>query len=262
MGTVRKVFGHQVRATLRGRAIAGYAIFFGLATFGLLHFGGGPARALPSLATLIVLVVPVVCLLITTTSIYHGGDFIELLLAHPVGRRPLFAGLYLGLTVPLVVAFLFGLLAPLAATGAVGDHLRAVALLTTAGTLLTAVSTSLGFLVAFRVDDPAKGSGVALLLWLALAVLYDGVVLFLAYRWAAYPLEVAMLVLMALNPVDVARVLVIMALDTSAMLGYTGAVFQDFFGGASGVAVAVLFLTAWIVVPGLAALRTFRRKDF
>ena len=209
---------------------------------------------MPSLATLIVLVVPVVCLLITTTSIYHGGDFIELLLAHPVGRRPLFAGLYLGVTLPLAVAFLVGLLAPLIAAGAFPEHLRAIGLLATAGTLLTAVSTSIGFWVAIRMEDPAKGSGVALLIWLTLAVLYDGAVLFVAYRWAAYPLETVMLALMG--------VLLAVALDASAMLGYTGSVFQDFFGGWSGIAVAVLCLGAWIVIPGAAALRSFRSKDF
>lgn len=71
-----------------------------------------------------------------------------------------------------------------------------------------------------------------------------------------------MLVLMALNPVDVARVLVIMALDASAMMGYTGAVFQDFFGGAGGTALALGVLSLWAVIPGAAALRTFMRKDF
>ncbi len=53
-----------------------------------------------------------------------------------------------------------------------------------------------------------------------------------------------------------------MALDASAMMGYTGAVFQDFFGGALGTSLALACLTAWAVVPALAAMRTFRRKDF
>ena len=106
MNTLRRVLLHQVRDVMRGRAIAGYTLFFALSTWGLLHFGGGAGRALPSLATLVVLVVPLVCLLITTTYAYHGADFIELLLSQPVGRRPLFAGLWLGLTLPLVGAFL------------------------------------------------------------------------------------------------------------------------------------------------------------
>lgn len=262
MGTARKVFTHQARNVVRGRSLAGYALFLGAAAWGLIHFGGGTARALPSIATLIVLIVPLISLLMTTTFVYHSGDFIELLLSHPVGRRPLFAGLYLGLTLPLLSAFLLGLGIPLVLGGAFSQHASDIGLLALAGTLLTAVFTSIGFLVALRVNDPAKGGGIALLIWLALAVLYDGVVLFAAYRWAAYPLEGAMLVLMALNPIDVARILIIIALDASALMGYTGAVFQDFFGGAKGLLMAVSSLSLWVLAPGLLALRTFVKKDF
>lgn len=262
MNTVLKVLKYQLRDLMRGKAIAGYTLFFAIATWGLLNFGGGAGRALPSLATLIVLVVPLVCLLVTTTFVYNSGDFVELLLSHPVGRRRLFTGLYLGLTLPLMFAFALGLLVPLVAAGAMSDHAGGILLLLAAGVLLTGVFTSLGFLVAYRVNDPARGAGVALLLWLGLAVLYDGVVLFGAYQWAAYPLEVPMLVVMLLNPVDVARILVLIALDASALMGYTGAVFQEFFGSATGVWVALASLTAWMVAPGLWALRTFRHKDF
>jgi len=262
MTTAWKVLRYELRDLLRGRSIAGYTLFFAAATWGLLHFGGGPGRALPSLATLIVLIVPLACLLFTTTFVYHSSDFIELLLAHPVGRRPLFAGLYLGLTLPLMGAFLIGLLVPLIASGALVEHGSGVFLLSLAGTLLTGAFTSIGFLVALRVSDPARGSGLALLLWLALAVLYDGVVLYAAYRWAAYPLEGPMLFMMALNPVDVARILVLMALDASAMMGYTGAVFQDFFGGSRGLFVSTASLLTWMSVPALIAMRTFEKKDF
>ena len=68
--------------------------------------------------------------------------------------------------------------------------------------------------------------------------------------------------MMLLNPVDVARVMALMALDASALMGYTGAVYRDFFGGASGVLVATSSLGLWVVAPGLLALRTFRRRDF
>lgn len=262
MSTMRTLLAQELRDLLRGRAIAGYTVFLALATAGLLHFSGGSERALPSLATLIVLVVPLVCLLVTTTFLYHGRDFIELVLSQPVGRRPFFASLYLGLVVPLVGALLVGLLVPLLVMGSPAGQGSAILLLVVTGALLTGVFTSLGFLIAIKIDDPARGNGVALVLWLAMVVLYDGAVLYAAYRWAAYPLEVPMLVLMGLNPVDVARVLVIMALDASAMMGYTGAVFQDFFGSAVGVAMAIGGLMVWTLLPGLGAMRAFTRKDF
>ncbi|MDH3222453.1 MAG: ABC transporter permease [Gemmatimonadota bacterium] len=262
MSTVKTLLIRQIRDLSRARAVAGYGAFMAMATWGLLHFGGGAERAMPSLATLVVLVVPLVTILITTTYLYHSGDFIELILSHPVGRRPVFLSLYVGLVTTLVGALLLGILLPFALTGFALGAVRGLGLILVAAALLTAVFTSLGFLVAFKVDDPARGNGVALLLWLTMGVLYDGVVLYAAYRFAAYPLETPMLVLMGLNPVDVARVVVVMALDASAMMGYTGAVFQEFFGGASGIALALGCLTLWVALPGLAALRTFVRKDF
>lgn len=262
MSALGTLLARQFGDLLRTRAVAGYGVFVALATWGLLQFGGGAERALPSLATLVVLVVPLVSVLITTTYLYHSGDFIELILSHPVGRRPLFLSLYLGLVVTLVGAFLVGVLAPFLAVGIPAATGRGLMILLIAGAFLTAIFVSLGFFVAFKVADPARGNGVALLVWLTLAVLYDGGVLYAAYRWAAYPLETPMLLLMALNPVDVARVLVIMGLDASAMMGYTGAVFQDFFGGGWGMVVAIACLVLWVVVPGLGALRVFVRKDF
>jgi Cu-processing system permease protein len=45
-------------------------------------------------------------------------------------------------------------------------------------------------------------------------------------------------------------------------MGYTGAVFQSFFGGLWGAALAFLALVLWTVAPALAGLRSYRRKDF
>ncbi len=65
-----------------------------------------------------------------------------------------------------------------------------------------------------------------------------------------------------LNPVDLGRVLPLLQLDTAALMGYTGAVFERFFGGALGEAVTTMALLFWCVGPLLLAHRVFRRKDF
>jgi Cu-processing system permease protein len=261
MNRALKVMRYQVVDLVRGRALVGYALFFVAITASLTYFGGGVARALPSLATMILLIVPLVSLLMATTTIYNRGDFVNLLLTHPVGRRPVFIGLHLGVTLPLMAAFLIGVLTPLLLSGGASEHLGAIAILAGAGVLLTGVFASIGMAVALYFDRMARGSGFALLLWLALVVLYDGLVLFAAYRWAAYPMEGPMLALMALNPVDLARVMVLVALDASALMGYTGAVFQDFFGGTGGLVLAAACLSAWIAGPTLAAMRLFERKN-
>ncbi|MEQ9568556.1 MAG: hypothetical protein RLN75_00065 [Longimicrobiales bacterium] len=128
--------------------------------------------------------------------------------------------------------------------------------------LLTGVFGALAILVATSVGTAARGLAAALLVWLALTVLYDGLVLLGAQAFSAHPLERPLLAAMLLNPVDLARVMVLMALDAPALLGYTGAVFQDFFGTARGALVAAASLGLWIGVPVALAARRFRRMDF
>jgi Cu-processing system permease protein len=261
MGATWKVLRYEVRNVLRGKVLVGYGVFFFAATLGLARLGGGVERALPSLASIVLLAVPLVSLLVATVFRYDGRAFTELLLSHPVGRKDLFRGLYLGIAFPLAGMFLLGAGIPLVALGGVQQAGASVALLLAAGVLLTAVFTALGFLVAFSVGDAARGLAAALVLWLAVTLVYDGVVLLASHALAAYPLERPMLAAMLLNPVDLARVMVLMALDASALMGYTGAVFQDFFGGRWGMVAASASLAAWVALPYALALRRFRRMD-
>lgn len=260
--SVYRILAYTVRNQLRGRAIPGYALFFLAVTFGLLHFGGGIERALPSLASMVLLVVPLVSLIVGTVGFYDGREFTELLLSHPVGRGRLFVALYLGLVLPLSAAFVMGTGIPLVLAGLEAGTVLPVVLTLVGGVLLTAVFGALAVLVATSVQDAARGLGVALLVWLGLTVMYDGLVLLGTQIFSAYPLERPLLVAMLFNPVDLARVLVLLAMDAPALLGYTGAVFQRFFGGFTGIVIAMLSLAAWVGLPSYAALRRFRRMDF
>jgi len=261
MRTAWKVFRYEVRNVLRGKALLGYAAFFVLVTTGLVALGGGVQRALPSLVSVVLLVVPLASLLLTVVALYDGRDFTELLLAHPVARGPLLLGRYLGLTLPLALALPLGVGAPLGFSGIPGDQLPAALLILGAGVLLTAVFTALGLCVTVLVQEPARGLGLALVLWLALTLLYDGAVLAAAHAFSAWPLEEPMLVAMLLNPVDLARMVMLVAVDASVLAGYTGAVFADFFGGVRGPLLAAAALLLWVGLPGAFALRRFRRMD-
>ena len=101
MRVVLKVARAQARDTLRSRSIIVYALFFLLLTEGLLRFAGTSSQALLNIATATLLVVPLVTLMLTTIAVYNAREFIELLLAQPIRRSALFAGVYLGLMTPL-----------------------------------------------------------------------------------------------------------------------------------------------------------------
>jgi Cu-processing system permease protein len=83
-----------------------------------------------------------------------------------------------------------------------------------------------------------------------------------ATRLAEFPIERPMLVAMFANPIDLARLVMLTRFDVAALLGYTGALFQQFLGGASGVMVAITVITLWATLPALFGARLFHHKDF
>lgn len=256
-----RVARYQVSNVLRSRWLLAYALFFAVVTDALVRFGGGDARAMLSLVSVSLLVVPLASLVCGTTYLYDARDFTEVLLAQPVGRAPLFAGLYAGLALPLALAFVAGAGLPFLVHGVPEGQRATLATLLACGAGLSLAFVGLAFLVALRTDDKVKGLGAAIGLWLALALLYDGAVLLLVALLADHPLERPLVALMLANPVDLARVLLLLELDAAALMGYTGAVFTRFFGGAGALA-AVGMLAAWIVGPVLLGGRAFRRRDF
>jgi Cu-processing system permease protein len=129
------------------------------------------------------------------------------------------------------------------------------------GCIITAIFVSIAFLTAVYARDKAKGIGIAILLWLYFSLLFDGLVLFLLFQLSDYPLEKLMVCLSALNPIDLGRIMILLRLDVSALMGYTGAIFKDFFGTSYGMALAAITLFLWILIPFLLSLKKFDRKD-
>jgi Cu-processing system permease protein len=100
------------------------------------------------------------------------------------------------------------------------------------------------------------------LLWLFLAVVYDGLFLMSLIMFEEYPLDTFSLVATALNPIDLSRILILLKLDISALLGYTGAIFKKFFGTDLGFLVSMAILLVWTVLPILGLRYKAKRKDF
>ena len=65
----------------------------------------------------------------------------------------------------------------------------------------------------------------------------------------------------AFNPIDLSRILILLKMDVSALMGYTGAIFKDFFGTQTGLVISFSVLFSWIVIPTWLSLRKFSNKD-
>ena len=109
--------------------------------------------------------------------------------------------------------------------------------------------------------DKARGIGLCLLLWFYFALIYDGIVLLILFTFSDYPLEKLTLLLTALNPIDLGRIFIMLKMDISALMGYTGALYKDFFGSSTGILFTTGIMLVWILLPLWLAVRRFKKKD-
>ena len=209
------------------------------------------------------LVVPLVGMIYGILYIYQSREFVELLLTQPINRRVLYWGLYLGISTPLMAAFVVGSMLPLGWHGILIIDGVASAMVLGLGGILTLIFSSLGFVFGLLFyEDKIKGFGFTIVVWLFLAILYDGLVLLLVFVFGDYPLERFVIAVSMLNPIDMARIMVMLEFDISALMGYTGAVFNRFFGTMMGLITAGGMLLLWLGVPTWLGLRVFEKKDF
>lgn len=258
-----KVIKYQLRDAFRSRWVIFYGLLFLLITDVLFRFGGDGSRVLVSLINVVLLFIPLISTLMGTMYIYNSRSYMELLLCQPIKRSSLYWAFYLGLTLPMIVAFLVGTLIPFFYHGGFGEGvLMPLMLLLASGVALNVIFIALAFFLGLSFADRVKGLGLALFIWFFFSVIYDGIILFIIYGYAQYPLEKPVIILTMLNPVDLGRVLLLLNFDISALMGFTGAVFKDFFGSLQGMLVTIGGLLAWITVPFILGFRTFLKKDF
>ncbi|AEI46573.1 ABC transporter permease subunit [Runella slithyformis] len=254
---MNKVTKYVLYDIIRNRFVMGYTLLLAAVSFSFFGFDPDPNKGLLSLLNIILMVVPLVSIIFSTIHFYNSYEFIELLSAQPLSRRSIFLSEYIGVAASLSLAFLVGVGIP---TMLFEGTERGIVLIIS-GLLLTLSFVSLAFLAAVITRDKAKGMGLALVIWFYFALVYDGLVLGILFSFSDYPLEKVMLFLTALNPTDLARIMVLMKMDISALMGFTGAVFQDFFSTNYGLIIALSALLVWVIWPVALATRIFRKKD-
>lgn len=252
-----KVIKYVVYDIIRNRFVLGYTLLLLVMSLSFFGFESDPNKGLLSMLNIILMVVPLVSIIFSTIHFYNSYEFLELLSAQPMSRKTIFFSQYLGVCISLSLAFLIGVGLP---TYIFEGSERGFTLISS-GFLLTLIFVSIAFFASVFTRDKAKGIGIALALWFYLCLLYDDLVLTALLSLSDYPMEKASLVFSALNPTDLARILVLMKLDVSALMGITGAVFQNFFSSNIGISVAFLLLILWIIIPIQFAFKLFNKKD-
>lgn len=242
---------------IKNKIVLSYAILLAILSWSVFSLEDNSAKGLLTLLNVMLLTVPLVSIIFSTIYIYNSSEFIELMVSQPIKRSKIWISLYIGLCLALITAFFIGIGLPLLLYAPL--HIGIVFNIT--GFFVTIIFIAIAFLSAVLARDKAKGIGMSIMLWLFFTMLFDGLVLFMLFQLADYPIEQAMVLITMLSPVDIARILMLLQLDISALLGYTGAIFKSFYGSENGIIVSFLILFVWAMVPFLISLKKFNKKD-
>lgn len=254
---MKKIIKYVMTDILKNRIVLLYTAILLITSFSMFSLENNTTKGLLGLLNIILYIVPLVSIIFPTIYIYNSAEFIELLVSQPLKRKTIWLSLFTGLALSLAVAFMVGVGVPILfyQRNTIGFMMIGM------GVLLSVVFVAIALLATVKTRDKAKGIGVAILLWLYFSILFDGLILFLLFQFADYPLEKPLIAATAFNPVDLGRILILLQMDISAMMGYTGAIFKDFFGTVTGMILSLVILILWVFIPVWLSMRKFNRKD-
>ena len=254
---MKKLFKYVIVDIIQNKIVLFYTLLLLVISLSVFNLENNAAKGLLSLLNVILIIVPLISIIFSTIYIYNSSEFIELLVSQPLKRRTIWLSLFSGMASSLSLAFFIGAGIPILLYHADATGFMMIAM----GLFLTVVFVSLSMLAAGLTRDKAKGIGLSILLWLYFSLIFDALVLFLLFQFQDYPLENAMVFLSFLNPIDLSRIQILLQMDISALMGYTGAIFREFFGNNTGILISFLALFIWIIVPLTISLRKFKKTD-
>lgn len=258
-----KILKYSFFDLMRSRWTIIYAAFYMLFTVSLLWLSTDLSKVIISLMNVILVLVPLIATMFSVMYYYNSREFVELLLAQPIKRSNIFLGQYFGIAYSLSLSLLIGVGLPFLFYGIFrSTEIFNFFTLLLVGVFLSFIFSAIAFFIALKNENRIKGFGLAILVWLFFAIIYDGIFLLLLVYFNDYPLENFAIGTSMFNPIDLSRILILLKLDISALMGYTGAVFQKFLGSASGIVVAFGVLLLWVGVPTYWINRTSEKKDF
>lgn len=257
----------------RNRWVVSFAATYGFLTllvsiFGMVTSGYSGfqdfVRTSVSLINLTGFLVPLFALLLGVFSFLAYREHLELMVTQPISRANALLGKYLGLVITVVGAVVLGLGLPgvvisleVGTEGAL-EYAAVVAL----SILLGVIFTGLAMLISLVTDRRQIAMGVSVGVWLFFELLYGLLMLGTTLYFSRATLKVLLLAGLLGNPVDLTRVLSLLAVGGVQFFGPAGATLVKTTGSAAGAgAIGLAALLVWIVAPVLASIRLFARQN-
>lgn len=263
MHNLIQVAKFEFKENIRNRWIFAYGIFFFLISSLLIFFGGNEsAKIVSSLLSIILLLVPLFALLFGSMNFLDSMSFMEVIFTRPITRLQYFIGKWSGLSLALNIGYLLGAGIPiLLFTNPESKLIHLSIQLLVYGMLLNFIFLSISIFIAIVFIKREVVLSVSLAIWFYLYLLYDLIMLGISINFGEYPLEVPILVLTSINPLDLVRIITILQMDNAVLLGFTSAFFQKYLGNTNGIILCLTLLTVWAMIPFYFGYKFFSKKD-
>ena len=242
---------------IKSKIVIIYFLMMTLMAWTALLMESSESKGTLTLLNIVLFIIPLMSLLYTTIYLYNSRGFIVLLLTQPLRRSQIWHSLYAGVAGSLLLAFIVGCGLPVLLYTNPGTAVVLILM----GSCTTLVFVSIAFLTTILSSDKTRGIGTALLIWLLFTMIWDSVLMYLLLILSEWPIEKPVMGLLMLNPLDLARFQVVLKINVSAMMGYSGAAFKQFLGAGGGIIASAFLLLAWMAVPYWLSLRRFKHKD-
>jgi Cu-processing system permease protein len=170
---------------LRNKFVLAYAFILAVISMSVFNLEDNTEKGILSILNVVLILVPLISIIFSTVYVYNSVEFIELLISQPIRRKSAWLSLFAGIGISISMAFAVGVGIPVIAFSCNSTGF----LLVISGIVLSWVFVSVALLGAVLVRDKARGVGLAILMWLWFAIVFDGLILFILFQFSDYPLE-------------------------------------------------------------------------
>jgi Cu-processing system permease protein len=222
------------------------------------------ARTSTSLIKLSGFLIPLFSLLLGVFSFISNREYLELLVAQPVTRFQVILGKYLGLILTLIGATVIGYTIPgiiislvIGTEGALGYTLTVIYTI-----LLGMIFLGCAILISQISRRQQIALGFSVGIWIFFEVIYGLLILGTTLYFTPKILKYILLFALSGNPIDLTRVLSLIAVGGLEFFGPAGATLYR-LAGTEWLAIiyGLIGLILWMIIPLFISVRIFSKQD-
>lgn len=253
----------EIKENIKNKWLLLYGIIFTIFIFLLSKIGvSNIYRTNMMSINLILLLLPLTSLIFSFISISESINFQEYLISLPVKRSVIFIGKLIGISSSLSFSFVVGVfLGSVIQNNNYMYNFNNYMVLLTTGLELIFIFNALSFLVVTVFKKKEIALLIIILLWFILFIVYDIMIINLIIIFNQYPIEKLILLITAINPIDLARLTMLFKMDVSAIMSCSFMVYEKFLRDQGSFVCSVL-LFIWIILISRLGVLFFEKKDF